>query len=83
MTRKPRIVPAVARLDEKPRKATRKQRTAQHRQVDQWQRKAENPEQSALPLDAERREIIRQRLAELDLARMYGDDEEEKPHDHA
>lgn len=40
MNDKPRIVPALARLDAKPRKSTKVQRLKQQRRIVAWQRKA-------------------------------------------
>jgi hypothetical protein len=46
VTGKPRIAPATARLDAKPRKPTRKQRATQRREVEAWQRKADQEQRT-------------------------------------
>jgi hypothetical protein len=39
MTNKPKLIPALGRLDAKPAKLTKQARLRRHRQVKAWQRK--------------------------------------------
>jgi hypothetical protein len=80
MAKPHRLIAATARITA-PRKPTRRQLIAQQRQAQAWKRKADESEQLTLPIGsspeqvAKRQAVIAARLAELELDRMYDDEE--------